>query len=55
MAKVDEVGEMISLEQAVPDEPVYALAMRYRENARGASTEEAQRIARLEALSEAIL
>jgi len=53
MSKVDEVADDEVIGQT--DGPELTRARRYRENARGASTEEAQRLARYETLKDALL
>lgn len=54
MAKVDELADHPA-DQSLPVGPEYPLAAKYRENARGASTEETQRIARFDALRSALI
>jgi hypothetical protein len=54
MAKVEELADQAA-DQPFPQGEEYVLAARYRENARGASTEEAQRVARFEALQAALI
>lgn len=53
MTKVEEINELPP-EAAIPAGHDYVLAARYRTNATGASTEEAQRVARYEVLREAM-
>lgn len=54
MRKVEELNDAPP-EQPVPEGAGYAEAARYRENSRGASTEEAQRIARYDVLREILV